>query len=61
MNISIGETKVFGGAPPLYKWLEDYRTCRGVTSGIRARLFRVSKVEVATHLHRSEGRIRASV
>ena len=39
MNISIGEKKVFGGAAPRYKWLEDYRRCRGMTGGIKARLF----------------------
>jgi len=48
MNISIGEKKVFGGAAPRYKWLEDYCRCRGVTGGIR---FGVLKVEGATHLH----------
>jgi len=36
MNISIGEKKVFSGAAPRYKRLEDYRKCRGVTVGIRA-------------------------
>jgi len=37
MNISIGEKKVFGGATTCYKQLKDYRRCRGVTVGIRAR------------------------
>jgi len=34
MNISIGEKKVFGGAAPRYKRLEDYRRCRGVIGGL---------------------------
>ena len=49
MNISIGEKKVFGGAAPRYKRLEDYHRCRGMTGGIRARCAR-DKVQVWEHL-----------
>ena len=29
---------MFGGAAPRYKWLEDYRRCRGMTGGTRGSL-----------------------
>jgi len=34
MTVSIGEKKRVGGAVPRYSVVEEYRQCRGVTSGI---------------------------